>query len=95
MLRRGHRSGFRITMLHFVNITKVLAGCLAFASFLTCKKCYFQKVTCGDSFECDFFLGFRSSSNVAEITDGDFVNVKRIKYVNVSLNATSQNTSAV
>lgn len=42
-----------------------------------------------------FFLGFRSSSNVAEITEGDFVNVKRIKYVNVSLYATSQNTPAV
>lgn len=83
-------------MLNFVNITKVLAGCLAFASFLTCKKCYFQKAACGDSFECDFFfLGFRSSSNVAEITEGDFVNVKRIKYVNVSLYATSQNTPAV
>lgn len=29
--------------------------------------------------------GFRCSSNVAEITDGDFVDVKRIKYVNVQM----------
>lgn len=42
---------------------------------------YFQTRTHVDSLE---FLGFKCAANLAETTDGEVLNVQRIKYVNVS-----------
>lgn len=52
---------------------------------------YFQNRTQVDSLE---FLGFKCATNLAETTDGEILNLQRIKYVNVSSYAFSKHLRA-